>query len=308
MEPSIQKPFSIFYDEESNFVDMKSVERIPFEPKGWKLQMREDLKANIRKIIPDKNKILYAAYCDNASVPQKFDLENILFYNIGTSNFSSFASNGIIFESNPYPVEGPLFEETNYNHYYKYMLITPEEPSSFWEPVEKINQFEIKINKPFKTSYKPEFFWLTTKQANISTFKTSPEYSFLGLNLLIQGPQNSNINLTSFIKTLIDGIISAFSYLPQKPDPDLVTILKEKTKESERLLSNLLGSKENAVLGPHNVLHFFNNKKSIQWNPQDDKLLFTKVTYKNSGQRNNWCIKGELFYIKIKEDPRWAFE
>lgn len=188
------------------------------------------------------------------------------------------------------------------------MLITPEEPSSFWEPVEKINQFEIKINKPFKTSYKPEFFWLTTKQANISTFKTSPEYSFLGLNLLIQGPQNSNINLTSFIKTLIDGIISAFSYLPQKPDPDLVTILKEKTKESERLLSNLLGSKENAVLGPHNVLHFFNNKKSIQWNPQDDKLLFTKVTYKNSGQRNNWCIKGELFYIKIKEDPRWAFE
>ncbi|PRY98286.1 hypothetical protein [Marinilabilia salmonicolor] len=76
MEPYMQKPFSIIYNEEKNFVEMKSVDRIPFEPKEWKLEMREELKANIKRIIPDQNKIFYAAYCDNASDSIKFDLDH----------------------------------------------------------------------------------------------------------------------------------------------------------------------------------------------------------------------------------------
>lgn len=308
MQPSMQKPFSIIYNEEKNFVEMKSVERIPFEPKGWKYQMREELKVNLKKIITDKNKILYAAYCDNAKGPHNFDLENVLFYNIGTSNFSNFASKGIIFETTPFPVEGSLFEEENYYYYYKYMLINPEESSSFWEQNEIINQFELLIDQEFKTSYKPEFYWIKTKQGNIITHNTPSKHDFLGIKLVINGPSDSEVNLTTFIKTLIDGIFSAFFYLPEKPDPLLVKILKDKTGKSEDFLENLLCNKENAILGPYSVIHFFNKRKSVQWNPPDDRLLYVKAFYQNSAKKNNWTVEGELFSINITEDPRWAFE
>lgn len=59
--------------------------RLPFEPKGWHLELRNTIKSHLKKLRGD-GVILQAIY--KSIDPAFFDVEKVLFYNVGTSAFS----------------------------------------------------------------------------------------------------------------------------------------------------------------------------------------------------------------------------
>ena len=149
----IRRPqYSITINQENNLVEMWSKKRMPFEPKGWLLELREDMKKSIKQIISRKQAILHASY--HSKIIESFDLENILFYNIGASSFSAVVREGIRFErlfANAPTVEGT--EE--FPHYQKYQLQNKQGDFLYWKRgVPSYHFHSITIPK-----IKPEIIW-----------------------------------------------------------------------------------------------------------------------------------------------------
>ena len=80
---------------DENNVKIWSVTRLPFEPKGWLVDMRQQIRQDLKLLNLKKNTIFSAFYVssDNSFC----DVENVLFYNVGMSNFNNLTKNGLIF-------------------------------------------------------------------------------------------------------------------------------------------------------------------------------------------------------------------
>ena len=118
LNPSTAHNFIIRHPcKDENQVDAWSTQSIPFEPKDWRRDMRDELKQALSNIIPNDD-CLYAAFICNDTCAS--DVENVLFYNIGAPAFYRLSKNGLCFEgrfdSNPFTF--PLGRELgNYYHY-----------------------------------------------------------------------------------------------------------------------------------------------------------------------------------------------
>jgi hypothetical protein len=78
--------YHIKYPEENcNVVELWSLKRLPFEPKDWLLDMRDSLRTAISQLIVNDSSILSATY--TSPIEELCDVENILFYNVGTGRF-----------------------------------------------------------------------------------------------------------------------------------------------------------------------------------------------------------------------------
>ncbi len=151
--PQIRHPhYTISVDQEKNLVEMWSIKRIPFEPKDWLLELRENMKKSIKQIIPKNQFLLHASYHSN--LRESFDLENILFYNIGASCFSEIVREGIRFERvfSKSPVDD---HSKGFPHYQKYRLQMKQGDFFYWKRGAPSYDFHsIRIPK-----LKPEIIW-----------------------------------------------------------------------------------------------------------------------------------------------------
>ena len=84
-------------------VEAWATERLPFEPKGWMLELRSAL----RQMRSHNGALLAAVY--SSQVDAFCDVENVVIYNVGAGNFAATASAGLRLERGyfcpPAPVE-----------------------------------------------------------------------------------------------------------------------------------------------------------------------------------------------------------
>lgn len=114
-----------------NSVELWSAVRLPFEPKGWLLEMRNSLKLAIRDIRGNST-ILNAIYSSNKR--EFVDVENVLIYNVGTAAFRHLCDKGLRFErriASP-PEISIKFNESSI-HYHYYGVANREAPSLYWK-------------------------------------------------------------------------------------------------------------------------------------------------------------------------------
>lgn len=57
-------------------ISMLSLKRLPFEPKGWLVEMRDSLREHLKKLHKVNGNILYAAY--QLDQIEYFDVENFI--------------------------------------------------------------------------------------------------------------------------------------------------------------------------------------------------------------------------------------
>jgi hypothetical protein len=88
MEP----PYTVDGDESR--VEAWSSVRLPFEPKGWLVEYRAELRNALRAMKAPAGSVLYAEYA--APEPASVELENVLLYNVGSGCYSHLALNGVI--------------------------------------------------------------------------------------------------------------------------------------------------------------------------------------------------------------------
>jgi len=288
-------------DDKKNTVELWSISRLPFEPKGWLLDMRNSLRLAIKKMEPGEESVFKAVYTSNQL--DFYDTENILIYNVGTGAFGPLCQKGLFLErriQSPQQLAHKLPGKYLHHHLYSYSAFNNE---PFWKKTKRLAHWDDIMCKPLKGEIKPHSIWYQFKKG----YKSGPvgefQYSsYYGIYLIINAPYKTKLNTAGIIKPLLDGIISAFHNHVFEIDETVIERLSIKLNEKKDVISNMLLDKEIAVLGPRNLIHPF--RQGVQWNPSDDLFMQIEVKINKSNHDSNWSLSGDIYALEAITQSR----
>lgn len=261
--------FTVRGDERS--VAFWSVCRLPFEPTGPMLEARTHLRAAIRGLRPEPGRALVASYSSLDS--HFFDVENVLYYNVGPAAFGALASSAIRFERQrrPPPVS-PCGRSLPHHHQYCVAEIQEarmEMPGCSLEfplPV---------VTSDLKTD---QVWWEASRAVSTGVGRISGPFELQVLLQLVKPVSN----LTSVMKPLLDGLVSAM-HIDRKLLPEGITRLSAKTGRDAREIRERLAAPTVPLLGRRDLLR--TSSKGVSWNPADE-LLEVCLIEQRAGTKN----------------------
>lgn len=276
-----------------NIAELWSVKRLPFEPKGWLLDMRESLKTAISQLVANDHNMLAATY--TSPIQELCDIENILFYNVGTGILKNVGKNGFLLERSFNAITPPLGKPQPYLHHQRYELVPQNQQPLHWIPKDTLASWDNILIPKLTSTSKPHTFWHLIKENTVSTYGTKTYDGYFGIKLELFIPRNSTLNTTALIKPMLDGIISAFhSYQGQQLDEVSERLALSLSTRSD-YIATLLLDKTHSILGNRCVLHPF--LKNVQWNPADDKCMVIKLICNYIEDNEPIRMNGQLFEI-----------
>ena len=275
----------------THHVDSKSVQvwsrtRLPFEPKGWLKDLREQIRQDLKHLKLGREGVLYASY---VSSEKKFcDVENVLFYNVGPWNFDNLTKNGLIFERGF--AEPPKLDKFSFSHFQQYSI--EKNSFSYWKPENELAAFSsVPVN--FSNNTKVDDVWYSLKRGNIKSLNSVKIPQYFGLNIEVNS--NKKMKISSILKVLLDGIISAFQCHLNNDTSPLFDVTSKRLGIDSEKVKELLLDKKNAILGSGKLIH--KRSDSIQWNPKDDGLVAVEIIPKYSNSMHT-TFSGNLFSVK----------
>ncbi|RIE08144.1 hypothetical protein SMC3_01375 [Candidatus Cryosericum hinesii] len=250
-----------------------SVARIPFEPKGWLLEFRNQLRSAVAGLPSVDGRILYAAY--GSPISKYADVENLLIYNIGPAQLSNATTKGLVFKRSyqisrdcPVQLSSPVL------HQYEYLLLD-----------DRFLSIEGQDNRPLASlSFELTTFalhscasvWYAAKMGNITLRQRCHVAKPWGISIVINSPSSLRIACSTIVKPLIDGITSAL-HCHDGSNIDYVSgqLGKNLGLSNDALVRSLLEDGNHALFGRTNLLHPFRN--NLQWNPKDDYCTYCSI-------------------------------
>lgn len=288
-------PSYFFVKRNASSVVVFARKRVPFElPKtnGDALsELKNDLIQAIKELEWQDNSALCARYGATQTANTSFDVENVLFYNVGTKHFHSLTKQRIIFEAVP-PAEIIAMQKQwaipdLYSHYYEYTI----HPSSTILP--PTGELLAEWNSiPFCkcSGLTPALCWKTVK-ASAEKFIVydridCEKKDHFSLLLKIEKPSNVNIRIASAMKPLLDGLICAFH--SSSFDQHELTYFANKLCCDDALLK----SDRLNILGNRKCKYIQGYPNNVKWNPADDLCRHVDISI-TSG--NEWKLSGKIF-------------
>jgi len=192
---------------------------IPFEighnqsDKNMRIRkFKSKLRTAIEMMRPQSNEILFAQYAEDGEENRFFDLENMLFYNIGPSTFADCATHGISFST--LPEKCVLCQQngiTNRKYVYCYQCLPLSLVESNFADLPLMAKWvDVPLNCHEADS--PAKYWKAIRRAKdrvtVYDYAESPIASFFALKIELYLP--IQVKLANTIKPLLDGIICAF--------------------------------------------------------------------------------------------------
>ena len=260
--------------------------RLPFDPKDVALVYRNELRKYISNLQIGNNQILRVKY--STTIVGFFDIENILFYNVGASSFKNICKNGIIME----------FEHksnstiNDFDHIVEYQIIDviPKLKSGL---TKHVSNFDFKM-AALKTRNRVSDYWFSMHSGAIS-LNHHHQNSINNFGLYIELETSKiNFNIVGIMKSLVDGIISGY-HIENNSD----TIAEERISNmldiEKKKITKLLLNADYGVLGKRNLVSSYRN--SVKWNPADDKCKELTIYPKINNSIKNVRIKGFLYEL-----------
>lgn len=282
-------------------IELWSSERLKFEPKGWMREMRDTLKKHLKNSLErNSNSCLYAGYSSERDKNTSFDLENILFYNVGIDSFKNLAKSGIIFERK---IESPAelkvdSKSFKFDHYMKYKVFNSNiDDSNYWERNKPLVSWSGAKIESLKTTLSLSTVWLQMSKCKINLCSSYENQSLLGIKINLKVPERYvGFNFVTILKPLLDGVISSFHTHNGKNIDEITRRLSIKNCISSEDAKQLLIKSEKDVLGRRELVWLWGD--SIQWNPSDDLIYYgeIKIDYLNNISIPEFS--GELFSLK----------
>ncbi len=281
-------------EDTANYVELWSRVRLPFEPKGWLLDMRNLLRSAIKRIHNTENRMLHALYISDEG--GYFDAENVLLYNVGSGSFSDLCRWGLCFERVfSLPLQ-PTGGDHRFLHYHRYGLIEPVEGPLHWAKERSLARWTGVSCPALRGENKPHSFWYAMKNGVVEVTGKLEVPSYLGLELKINAPRGTRINLAAAIKPLLDGIISGFHSHDGTYNSIVIGRVAQSLGVEVSVIEHMLMDKSIEVLGTRNLLHPFG--KGVQWNPADELCIVAKVVVDECRVGSNWSLDGEIFTVE----------
>jgi len=274
----------------ANVTEIWSASRLPFEPKGWLYDMREELKRAIKEISLDDSRILSAVYI---SQNQGFcDIENILIYNVGPGVFKDICRNGLLLERGYQRVVSPSGNQESYGHYQSYSLVGKRQDPLYWKEKRVLASWKGIFLEKMPT--KPHDYWRLMKENQVFVADAAHNGKY-GIEIVMQLPVNSSNNFAGLIKPMLDGIIAAFHSYSGNDLVEVSRRLASVLPVQAEGISAMLIDKKIDVLGSRSVVRPYRN--FVQWNPADDKCMVIKLV-NNFISENRIIMDGRIFVIE----------
>lgn len=269
----------------NNIVICKSNFRLPFEPKDFAKSYREEIRKILSNLQIQENQILKAKYITSNS--DFFDVENILFYNVGTSYFRNICKNGFLMK---YEFRDEL-KKDEYTHIIEYQIVAKDsELPLITRNILSEFQFDI---KSLTTNNKVANYWFAMHSGTIELSKLNKPINDFGLSITVL--TNKKIpNIVSLMKSLLDGIISGY-HDEEKLDDDAIERLSKSLNSDKLKIEKYIQNKQFAVLGKRNLVSKYRN--GVKWNPADEKCKEVIIIPKYSKNIKTPKIMGELYLI-----------
>jgi len=257
--------------------------RLPFEPKLHAKEYRDRLRDEIRKLDISNDTLLKATL--KTSNKQFFDVENVLFYNLGTSCFKKCSVNGVFME----------YEELdNGLTYHKYSISNINDILDCKR--DAIAQLEFNIDK-MNTSSKPFEYWFASHNGSCRMAKDKwRKNEEFGLFIKIIS-NREKYNIVNLIKPMVDGVIARF-HSDINLEANAIQYLCDTNKCEKMKLTEFLMNKNSNLLGERNLLKTY--RSGVMWNPEDElckELLIIPIKDQSSGK-----IKIEVELYKLSKD------
>ena len=266
--------YLIAADAAGSRVDAWSTTRLPFEPTGTMLQMRAGLRDAIAQLSADSHLALRATY--TSPLGGRFDVENVLLYNVGTSAFARSAGSELVVERTAGPTPIPPSPLEGSAHHYAYAITEGDIPWQTWSIVRRLASFESVEVASLAAAARPSSVWLAIRRGSTADLTATDASSAIGLEMGIELPASAPTNLAALAKPLIDGVISAFH---AHDDPRTLDLVAERVAAQigapAAEIRSLLQQNESAILGSRRLLWPW--REGVQWNPADDRCAAFRI-------------------------------
>lgn len=278
-----------------NSFEIKSDKYVPFsdlkiEQQYLKHLIKKEINELCKKNKGD-NKILLASY--QGKVPKNADIENMLFYNIGTGILAKFFSG----QTTQRLAFWRKSSQDDKHNTYNYEIADapaddklPEEITNIFKPKKSAGWENISINSKTLPEKPDEYY--SALRLNKDKVKIIPPGSngyeeAFGLKITLTVPKsNKSSHPASVMKHFLDGVICAF----HGEDGKAENAVKERFKKDELFKQLLKDSDKLNVLGKREYL-----KQNTGWNPADeaDRLKFAYIIVKREGAE--YKMSGEIY-------------
>lgn len=250
-------------------IEVFSDRRLPFEPKGWLLELRSAISKSVGSLVADAESILHATYVSSAG--GHFDVENVLFYNVGAACFQKASSHGLLFERGlGAPPQAPSGQMRP--HYHSYSLQPRSIAPSMWMIGGTLATWSMEL---FDLQ-DPSRVWFETQRSLALTDKGAEGFDGpFGLDIELQVPGRKGLNVASAMKPLLDGFISALHAYEGTPPEEVVRRLARRLDVDEQSIGRALSNPSGALLRPRRLV--VPRGKGVQWNPADDLCHVCKI-------------------------------
>lgn len=280
----------------SNF----SVRHDNLKPEEYRLKCH--IKEKLDKLRAVKGEILIATY--GGERPKGSDIENTLFYNIGTGQF------GKIFTDFPKQVAFWERPENSKQCVYEYKVEEVREnahksknfPESFPEDSKKkletpiVEWNDIRINPKHGKSDKPDRYFAAIR-SNFSKIQFSKQgqksnnksFNFgIIIELTVPSKNCTSQPASDMTKHLLDGVICAFHGEKDGTDKRVREKFKNNGLNDEMIDEFFNSESKMNLFGNHVYL-----TRSNRWNPEDDRLKFGWIIVKCEGEE--YKMSGEIY-------------
>ena len=288
----------IFYTKNEKSVVVFSKIRVPFDMPKTGVEtikaLKNDLINAIKDLQPSENCVLQARY-GMTNKKSFYDVENVLFYNIGTANFNSLTNQGVVFSAVSEEEIDNIRKQCNipneFNHYYEYLIVEKGNENPFNKLLAEWKNISLKCH-----GLKVADCWKGIKNEadkikNYSSIDCDNNDTF-SLFLEIEKPKNTRFNVMVAMKPLLDGLICSF-HSSRFDDHEL-----EYFSQMLNCEKDILNDNQKSVLGERKskFLHIYRN--NLKWNPADDLCDYVSISITEG---DSWELSGKVYSNNIKK-------
>lgn len=276
--PLPPRPYEVVVYPGGRCVEAWSTKRLPFEPKGWLLSLRAELRGAVSSLHNAPDSVLAAMY--GSPEAGACDVENVLLYNVGPRAFAVIAAHGLRLERSYICPEPPVALDGVARHYVRYAPSPVTAGFEAWTRGSVLAEWS-RIPMPELTeATKPARVWYAMAKAEIDVATTVEDQQPFGLCLLLEVPPGGRIAPAKIVKPLIDGTIAALHCHDGSTLAELSRRLSAQISVHPETIGMMLVDDRSAVLGPRRLL--WARAESVQWNPADDRCLAVEVLVRGS--------------------------
>lgn len=283
----------------ADVVEMWSAVRLPFQPRGWQIDMRNDLRRALQGLALTSSGRLHAVYgaADDGAL---VDTENVLLYNVGGKALRPLTARALTFERSyrvaPQPPGLASADSQVLQHYQRYGNAS-DTSFEFWRPGRVLGAF---FDVPVASVAKPAPIWKAIRDHATPPGETATAATrfLIKVEITDTGPSNPAGSVATIVKPVLDGIISAYHSHEGSDGVAEAHRLEGAGIGDAQSFQAQLSDRRWGALGPRRLLRLF-GATGVQWNPADDFCVGARVTLRTqkaaADKRNSrWRLSAEI--------------